>query len=204
MTRFSVFLVALAMLISASSLASMPVSPQPRCSLTEETAPTVRGLRLGMNAQQFLALFPGISKKKEMRDAIEKAKSTTRDEATVLAVDPIAHGNPHQFAGVVSVAAAFYKGQAVNIIIQYSGANWTNVDEWIAKLSESFKLPSARDWMAGPDEAPNKILKCNGILISAAIQGGGSSIGLQNTTYLREIEQRARDAEETKRLQVKP
>jgi hypothetical protein len=157
-----------------------------------------------MNAQQFLALFPGTSKKTEMREAIEKAKSTKHDEATVLAVDPITDGDPHQFAEVVSVATTFYKAKAVSIIIQYSGASWTNIDQWIAKLSESFKLPGARDWVVGPDEAPNKILKCNGILISAAIQGGGSSIELQNTTYLREIEQRARDVEEMKRLQAKP
>jgi hypothetical protein len=193
-----------AILISASFQAATPLVAQTRCNLTEATSPTVRGLHLGMNPQQFLALFPDLIKKKEMKDAIEKAKSTKSDEPVTIVVDPNTDADPHQFAGVVSVATTFYKGRAVDFNVEYTGATWTAVDEWIAKLSEAFQLPGAREWVVGPDEAPNKILKCNGILIVAAIQGGGSSIRVQNTTYLREVVERAREIEEMKRQQVKP
>lgn len=205
MNKPAISITALAILmLSVSSQVSSPASAQTRCTLTEGTAPTIRGLQLGMSAQQFLALFPGTSQKKEMKDAIERAKSASSDETTTLGVDPIADGDARQFAGLESVAAAFYKGRVVELGVQYGGATWRTVDEWIAKLSESFKLPGAPGWVAGPDEAPNKVVKCEGIMIEAAIQGGSASIRIRNTTYLRESEERARAMEERKRQQVKP
>lgn len=195
--------VALVMLAS-SSQASNPYPVQTTCNLTEATAPNVRGLRLGMNTQQFLALFPAIAKKKEMKDTIEKLKSATGEEVVFLGFDPVIDGNGQGFAGVESVGAAVYKGRVMEIAAQYGGANWRTVDEWIAKLSESFNLPRAQDWVLGPNESPNKVLNCDGILIEAAIQGGSASIKVRNTSYLKESEERAKAAEDKKRKDVKP
>jgi hypothetical protein len=157
-----------------------------------------------MSAQQFLALFPGITKKRETRDAIEKAKSTTGADAVQLAVDPKTDGDARQFADIESVAATFYKGHVVDFTVQYGGATWRNVDEWIAKLAESFSLARAQDWVVGPDESPNKVLRCNGVMIEAAIQGGSASIRVKNTGDQREIEERTRAAEDKQRHDVKP
>ncbi len=195
--------VALVML-SSSSQASNPYPVQTRCNLTEATAPNVRGLRLGMNTQQFLALFPAITKKKEMKDTIEKLKSATGDEVVTLGFDPVIDGNARSFAGIESVGVAVYKGRVMDFDAQYVGANWRTVDEWIAKLSESFNLPRAQDWAMGPNEAPNKVLSCDGIMIEAAIQGGSASIRVRNSGYLRESEERAKAAEEKKRKDLKP
>lgn len=195
--------VALVML-SSSSLASNPSPVQTRCNLTEATAPKVRGLRLGMSIQQFLALFPAITKKKDFRDSIEKAKSTTSDEVVTLGFDPVVEGDAQSFAGIESVSATVYKGRVMDFSAQYGGATWRSVDEWVAKLSESFNLPRVQEWMWGPNEAPNKILNCDGIQIEAAIQGGSASIRIRNTNYLRESEERARAAEDKKRKDVKP
>lgn len=189
--------------LSASSQASNPNPAQTRCNLTEATAPSVRGLRLGMSTQQLLALFPGITKRKEMKDAIEKAKSATGLEATYLGFEPTKDGDAQQFAGVESVSAGLYKARVVDFSVQYVGATST-IDAWIAKLSETFKLPSAQDWVLGPNEAPNKVLRCEGILIEASIQGGGASIRLRNAEYLKEIEERIKAAEEKRRQEIKP
>jgi hypothetical protein len=191
-------------MLSASSQASNSSPAQTRCNLTEANGPGVRGVRSGMSTQQFLALFPGIAKKRETKDAIEKAKSTTGAEAVSLGADPVTDGDARQFAGIESVAATFYKGHAVDFTVQYGGATWRNVDEWIAKLAESFKLPGAQDWVVGPDESPNKVLRCNGIMIEAAIQGGSASIRVKNTGDLREIEERTRAADDKQRHDVKP
>jgi hypothetical protein len=156
-----------------------------------------------MTTQQLLAVFPGITKKKEMKDAIEKAKSATGVEAMYLGFDPATDGDAQQFAGVVSVSAGLYRARVVDFSVQYVGATWT-VDSWIATLSEAFKLPSAQDWVLGPDEAPNKVLKCDGILIEAAIQGGSASIRIRNTEYLKETEERTKAADEKKRQEIKP
>jgi hypothetical protein len=204
MSKFVVVLFALAFVtMSVISQASNPRSAQTRCNLTDATAPSVRGLRLGMTTQQLLAVFPGITKKKEMKDAIEKAKSATGVEAMYLGFDPATDGDAQQFAGVVSVSAGLYRARVVDFSVQYVGATWT-VDSWIATLSEAFKLPSAQDWVLGPDEAPNKVLKCDGILIEAAIQGGSASIRIRNTEYLKETEERTKAADEKKRQEIKP
>lgn len=190
--------------LSASSQASNPQPAQTRCNLREATAPNVRGLHLGMSAQQLLATFPGITKKKEMKEPIEKAKSTTGYEPAYLGFDPANDGDAKQFAGVESVAAGLYKARVVDFSVQYGGATWKSVDAWIAKLSEAFKLPSAQDWVAGPDEAPSKVLKCDGVLIEAAIQSGSASVRITNTEYQKEIEEHAKAAEDKRRQEIKP
>jgi hypothetical protein len=189
-------------MLSASSPSSRPV--QSKCNLTEATAPSVRGLKLGMTAQQFLVLFPGITKNKEMKDSIEHAKSPTRDEPTVLGVDPAADGNRNLFAGVESVGATFYKSRVIDFTVQYGGATWDNIDQWVSKLSDALKLPPARDWLVSPNETPNKSLSCDGILIEATTEGGSASIRIRSTSHLREMEERQKAAEERKRQQVKP
>lgn len=189
--------------LSASSQASNSPSFQTRCNLTEANAPNVRGLRLGMSAQQLLALFPGVAKKKEMKDAIDKAKSGGEGEPVYLVFDPATDGDAQQFAGVEAAAAAVHKGRVVDFTVQY-GATWKSVDAWIAKLSEAFKLPGAQEWAEGPNEAPNKVLKCEGVMIEAAILGGGASLRILNSDYLKETESRARAAEEKKRKEIKP
>lgn len=191
-------------MLSSSSLASNPYPVQTRCSLTEATAPNVRGLRLGISVQQFLALFPGITKKKEMKDTIEKAKLATGDEIVTFGFDPVIDGDARGFAGIESVAAALYKGRVMDISAQYGGATWRTIDEWVAKLSESFNLPGAQDWVVGPNDSPNKVLNCDGIQIEAAIQGGSASIRVRNSGYLRDSEERARAAEDKKRKDFKP
>lgn len=216
--------------LSASSQASNPYPAQTRCNLTEATAPSVRGLRLGMTTQQLLAVFPSVMKKKEMKDAaekaqpatgsefvlpgiankkemdaIDKAKSATGNEAVYLGFDPASDGaDRQQFAGVTAVSAAVYKARVVDFGIQYDGATWRNIDEWVAKVSESLVLPGKDSWVTGPSEHPNKVLRCDGIEIEAGIQGGGSSIRVTNTAYFRAIEEQGRAAEDKKRQQVKP
>lgn len=205
MNKIAVAFFALAFVtMSAISQASNTQRAQTRCNLTDATAPNVRGIQLGMGAQQLLAMFPGIAKTKEMKEAIEKAKSTTGGEATYLGFDPATDGDAKQFAGVESVAAGFYKARLVDFSVQYGGATWKTVDAWIAKLSETFKLPGARNWVLGPNEAPNKVLKCNGILIEAAIHGGSASIRMRDTEYVTDIEERTKAADEKKRQDIKP
>jgi hypothetical protein len=176
---------------------------QPGCSLTESGSPSIRGLRLGMTTQELLALFPGSTKRKETKDALEKAKAAT-DEAVYLAFDPATDAAKGQFADVGSVVAGLYKGKVMDLGIQYVGPPWGTIDEWVAKLSEAFQLPGAQSWKVGPNEAPNRVLKCNGIEIEAVIQGGGGSVRLRNTDLFKGIEERAKAAEEKKRRDFKP
>jgi len=204
MNKLAIAFVALAFVtISTISQASNPQPALPKCNLTEATAPSVRGLRLGMSTQQLLALFPDSSKRKEMKEAVEKAKAATGNEAAYLVFDPATERDAKQFGGVESVSAGVNKGRVIDFSIQYGGATWRDVDEWVAKLSESLKLQGAGDWTVGPSENPNKVLRCEGIEIEAAIQGGGSSIRIRNMEDARVVADR-NAADEKKRREIKP
>lgn len=205
MKKFAVAFFALAFVtISGVSQASNPLPAQTRCNLTEATSPNVRGIQLGMSTQQLLAMFPGIRKTKELKESIDKANSATSSEVTFFGFDTATEGDAKLFAGVDSIAAGIYKARLVDFSVQYTGATWKTVDAWIAKLSESFKLPSAASWVTGPNEAPNKVLVCNGILIEAATQDGSASIRVRNTEYVKDIDERAKAADEKKRQDTKP
>ena len=156
-----------------------------------------------MSTEQFVALFPASVKRKEMKDIIEKAKAAKSSETVFISFDPAVDTNKGQFAGVGTVTAGIYKGRVIDFSILYVGSEWGNIDEWIEKLATSFNLPGARDWEVGSNESPNKVLRCNGLEIEGAIQGGSASIKVRNTEYLKGAEERA-DAQEKKRRDFKP
>lgn len=182
---------------------------QTRCSLTEATSPSIRGLRLGMSTQELLALFPGSVKSwakepKEIREAREKALDPNGNLPFWLVFDPTTDAARDQFASVDSVSVGVYKGRVTDFSLAYSGTEWNNIDQWVAKVSESLRLPGRQAWVTGPSEAPNKVLNCSGIEIEAAIQGGGSSIRIRNTEYLKGPDDRANTLHEKKRRDFKP
>src|SRR6266550_4624051 len=47
----------------------------PPCSLTMDQTPVINGLRLGMTAEQVLALFPGSSEDVQLRDSLSRPPS---------------------------------------------------------------------------------------------------------------------------------
>jgi hypothetical protein len=179
-------------------------SAQPKCPATEADSPSVRGLRLGMTVEQVVALFPAAIKRKQVKDAVEKAKAAKTSETVRISFNPATDSGNQQFAAVDAVSVSTYKGRVVDFSVQYVGPAWNSIDEWIGKLSEAFNLPSARDWMVGPDETPNKVLKCGAIEIEGAVQGGSGTIRIRNTEYLKEMEDRMNAQEEKKRREFKP
>jgi hypothetical protein len=191
-------------LIPAYSRARGQQPGQPNCMLTAANSPAVREVRLGMSLQQLLALFPASSKRKEMKDAIERAKAATGNEAVYLLFDPINDGGSERFAGIESVLVGVNKGQVVDFNVLYVGPTWRGVDEWVEKLKETFGLPGAQGWVESASENPNKILKCKGVEIEAGIQGGGGSMRVRNTEYNKAMGDRKEAEEEKKRKEFKP
>jgi len=74
------------------------------------------------------------------------------------------------------------------------------VDDFIAKLSEAFAFPAARDWPLGTQT--DKMLKCNGLDIEASIQNAGS-VSLRSTSYVDISRGRAAADEEKIRREFK-
>lgn len=176
---------------------------QSRCNLTEATAPEVHGIRLGSTVDQVVALFPSSTKSKEMKDAIARAKAGDASETLYIPFDP-ADAAKDRFTGVDFISVGFGRGRVVDFTVGYGGATWRSVDEWVAKLAETFKLPGAQEWVVGPSENPNKILKCGAVEIEAGTLGGGALIRVRNTQFSKGMEERNAAAEEKKRREFKP
>ncbi|MEK6287519.1 MAG: hypothetical protein AABO57_17385 [Acidobacteriota bacterium] len=173
------------MLVFVTLSANSQALSQSKCSLTKDNSPSVRGLRLGMSTEQLLALFPGSAKRwanepKTMRDARERAMAATSNETAYLSFDPATDAAKEQFTDVLSVSVGLHKGRVVDFSVTYADATMSTIDEWVAKVAEMFKLPGTQAWMVGPSENPNKVLKCDGLEIEAALQGGSASIRIRN------------------------
>lgn len=172
----------LALAFSTNAAYAQVTAPQTSpsgCAITEGTAPEVRGLRLGMSIDQVLALFAGANRNKELKETIDQARKAPQGEMIYVSLDPATDSGGRAFDGVNSVAVGFHRGRVADFSIIYVGLSWRTVDEWVDKVAESLKLPNARAWTVGRSETPNKVLKCKGIEIEAAIQGGGASIRLR-------------------------
>jgi hypothetical protein len=174
------------------------------CGLTEANAPTVRSIHLGMSVGELAALFPGSAKRKEVRDALERAKAATGNEPLTITFDPSMDGGGERFAGVATVSAITVKGRVVAFSVFYVGTAWPTIDEWVTKLAETYSLPAASHWSAGLSESPDKILACGGIEVEAAIQGGGSSVSVRNREALRKPGEHGNAGDERKRREFKP
>jgi hypothetical protein len=203
MKRTALVLFALASMMIADTQVTSRTLAQSRCSLTEATAPGVRGIKLGMSAEQVIAMFPGSTHRKEMKDALDAAKAQSSTEPAYVTFEP-SDGVKDQFAGVASVSVGFRKGRVIDVSIQYLGPEWKNVDEWVAKLSETLGLPAASNWQTGPSENPNKILRCTGVEIEAAVHGSGGSIRIRSTENLNDAQDRGRAGDEKKKRDFKP
>lgn len=200
--------IALFTLVVVTISAHSQALSQSKCSLTEADSPSIRGLRLGMSTQEVLALFPGSAtrwaKEPGLRDARQKALAATSSGLVSLTFEPATDAAKDQFANVDSVSVSLYRGRVVDLTVVYLGTVWNSIDEWIAKVSETLRLPGPKEWVVGPSETPNKILKCSGIEIEATVQGGGSSIRIRNPESLKAAEERENTAEEKKRREFKP
>jgi hypothetical protein len=199
MKRPALVLFALASIMISDIQVTNRAIAQSRCSLTEATAPGVRGLKLGMSVEQFTALFPGSTRRKESKEALANAKAG--GEVVHVTFEP-SDGGKDQNTDVASFSVGFYKGRVIDLSVQYLGPEWKNVDEWIAKLSEALGLPRVNNWQPGPSETPNKVLRCSGVEIEAAAEGGGGSITIRSTENHNDSQDRAR--EEKKKRDFKP
>ncbi len=129
-TVVSLFTIALTM-IPAYALVTSHQLAQSNCTFTVANSPAVRGIRLGMSLQQLLALFPASSKRREMANALERARAGTSNEAVYLLFNPTSDGSSEQFAGIDSVSVGVYKGQVVDYNVSYVGPTWRTIDEWV-------------------------------------------------------------------------
>jgi hypothetical protein len=180
------------------------------CTLTLDKSPTIRGLKLGMTAEQLLALFPGSSENSNAQLAIDRAQGYPHyGVASISFQGEYYPGFKDRFAGIASINTTLFDGQVVELQINYAGPHslprgpgWEKVDDFLAKLKEAFHLPDAKDWQY--KSAVSKTLKCNGFEIHASIYNGVAAISLIGKPYADVVRERGAAEEERRRREFKP
>jgi hypothetical protein len=150
---------------------------QPQCSVPLDRAPTIRGLRLGMSADELLSLFTLNSASKSQAEAALKNASLVPNYGlatfTISPRDATMMEVKEKFVGINFFNFTTFDGRVVEILVTYDRGNpslypsWT-IDEWTAKVSSAFSLPGANYWEP-PSSNDQRMLKCKGFEVEAAI-----------------------------------
>ena len=116
-------------------------SIQAPCLMNAAAAPAVRGLRLGMTAEELVKFFPGLSP----RNLVASAQKEPNYGVARLSfqVDSPSSPQKDQFSGIDSIGIVLFDNQVTEITVRYAGDNsypvkgpyWRNVDDFITRLS---------------------------------------------------------------------
>jgi hypothetical protein len=182
------------------------------CSLTTAQAPAIRGIKLGMKTEELLALFPGSSEDFDIKHALATAAGYPNyGYARVQFQQPsVAYAAvfKERFAGINFITVTIFDNLIVEFYVLYAGTYaqpapvWPKLDDFVAKLSESFILPDAQYWQ--PNSDTSKSLKCNGFEIITSNVNWQGSILLRSTTYMDVKKERAAVDDEKRRREFKP
>lgn len=179
-----------------------PGSPAPRCTLTLAQSPTIRGVKLGMTAEEVLALFPGRSENPTIRAALNdapKAFGVARFGVSISRDDK-------PFDGVNQFDFEFLDNQLTSFYLGYNGPEWKNVDEFISRLSSSLKMPAVDYWEPHSLETNYKSVKCAGFDVRVAVTPGGSSnyVRVSDPRAPQTVTVRQNEVKERARREFKP
>jgi len=188
---------------------SAQVSGQTNCTITSDRSPVVRGIRLHMTAEELLALFPN-SGQRTVSSIASTANAPNFGVARLLFQASASVASVRErFAGVDSISITLFDERVTEINLNYTGPgsnprgpSWSNVDDFIVKLSEAFSLPPPKDWVE--DTRWSKILKCNGFELAASTINRTGLITIRDNSYLEIVRQRAAVVETKLRQEFKP
>lgn len=182
-----------------------------KCSLTPSQAPAIRGIKLGMSGEEILSLFPESNQKPEIKTVLESSEGYPNYGLARLYFQPAMYPliAKDRFAGIDGIGVTLFDGRVAELQINYAGRashprgpSWPNVDDFIAKLSEVYSLPAARDWRTVAQDY--RVLECSGLSIEARTPNGTGSISLRGTKYFDTSRERAAEDKDKIRREFKP
>jgi hypothetical protein len=183
--------------LSAYSQTQTPSPGTSACKLAVAQAPAIRGVKLGMKTNDVLALFPGSAENNDIRSAIAKAEGFPNFGLASIWVFPGEYSTKDRFAGISVFRFSFVDGRLHQYEVDYEappgGPVWRRVDDWVAKLADTFNLPSATAWTVEQNLPDRKSLKCDGFQMRASNMNfrGNLSVSTLDTPLQKQQERRA-------------
>ena len=168
------------------------------CGLDMSQAPVLNGLKLGMSADEVLALFPGIKDDAELRPRLSEPPS--RFGVSSFTIRPSKYESRDKFADVSQVSFIFLDGRISNFTVSYTGPEWPHVDKFVEKFVQGTGLPAADQWQpfAGMDHQL-KTLTCADFEVRVFAGGQGGNLNyvlMQDLEADKKLKERRRKARE--------
>jgi hypothetical protein len=180
------------------------VSP---CALTLAQSPVIRGVKLGMSAQDLFALFPGSAERDEIKSALAKVDEYPHFGLTEFYIGPSDYPTRDRFAGINQYYFVLFDGRVIRFQVYYSGPpiapQWSQVDDFVAKVAEALQLPPATQWVRST-ERTGKSLKCNGFQMEAEILNAKGSLIVSIPDFDKKRNERRAAYDEKLRREFKP
>lgn len=194
-----IFLAAIFTLTALSAYGQTQTSPPGTspCTLKVPQAPAVRGVKLGMKADDLVLLFAGSAAQGVIRSSTDRADGYPNFGVVRISLDLSEPAVKDRFAGVGSFSFVLLDGRLTQYDVEYQsppgGPAWRRVDDWVAKLADSFKLPPATDWAVEQYIPDRKSLKCDGFQLQASNMNlrGNLTVSTVDTPYKKQEERRA-------------
>jgi hypothetical protein len=183
-----------------------PTAPQ--CALPLDKAPVIRGLRLGMTAEDILQFFSTNSSKAKAQDALKNAGAAPNYGLASFYLLPSPNDSKEvqeKFSGISYLNFKALDGLVVEISVSYrfdNASSWWTQDEWIAKLSNAFDLPGPNNWVWS-NATNQRMLKCKEFEVGANVQNI-LNMTVTDPTHRQVMEQRAKSDREKKHLEFAP
>jgi hypothetical protein len=180
-------------------------SSEVKCNLSLTESPSIRGVHLGMNKDDLLAVFPGSNTDIEIIQALESAKHPLSYGVARVDFVPVMKPYGEKHKGINQYSVRLFDGKVVEYSVYYNGPQWNTVNEFIDRCAGVFHLPSSESWQQSGD--PNKkTLSCKGFNISISVQPGGRShsVSLLDTSAEQKIKARKAETLEKERREFKP
>lgn len=164
------------------------------CTLKVSEAPEIRGLRLGMSPAQLSARYP----------RLPAIRTDEYGQAHIILDNPRIYDET-AFKDVEQISLKFIDGRLVTYQVSYSSLPWDNLDQFMTKLLETYRLPGG--WQgAGTDR---QTLTCDRFRIDTGWYGR-SDVTMATYVRLQELDadavirQRIVEKRERERQTFKP
>lgn len=182
------------------------LSKAPSSAAPEVQLPSIRGVKLGMTADELLTVFHAAN---DIKGQLPKANGYPHFGLLQVTLEPGDEAARERLKGISGCWVHFFDGHISSISVTYSsfpqGADWNDVDGLITKFSETFGLPDASKWEVDPNDSQIKLFKGRGFSVRVTIAGGGS-IEIRDTAIdaQAQVKDRAAAYHEERRRAFKP
>lgn len=161
-------------------------------------SPVLHGLKLGMNTDEVLALFPGSKDDPTLR--AELSKPPSKFGTSNFLIRPDKYESKAEFREVSQITISLLDSRVANFTIGYNGPEWGHVDKFVEKVVEGANLPATDQWepYVGMDNQM-KTLTCADFSIRVFAGGEGGNLNyvlVQDLEADKKLKERRKKARE--------